>query len=99
VRLHRGASLGFAGIGGTLTGSPFVVAILDTLANVGDWDGSTIELVNGDDLVDDGSGDITLVLVTVDTTVSTLGSGERARGSESKGCRELHRERIDIGSI
>lgn len=100
MRLHGGAGVGFADIG-TFTGSPLVSAILDTLANIGDWDGSAIELVNGDDLVDNGSGggDITLVVVTVDTTVSSLGSGERARSSESKSCRELHRERLDIGLI
>lgn len=100
MRLHSGAGAGFTDIG-TFTDSPLVVAVLDTLADVGDWDGSTVELVNGDDLVDNGSGsgDITLVVVTVDATVSSLGSGERAGSSESKSCRELHRERLDIGSI
>lgn len=103
MRLHGCAGGGFASIGGTLAGSPFVVAFLDTLANVGDWDGSTIELVDSDDLVDDSSRggdiDITLVLMTVDTAVSSVGRGERARSSESKSCRELHRERIDIRPI
>jgi hypothetical protein len=83
-----------------LAGSPLVFAVLDSLANLGNWDRSAIELVHGHDLVDDssGGGDITLVLMAVDTTVSALGCGERARGGKSKSCGELHCERIDMKS-
>lgn len=72
---------GSASTGGSIAVGPFVLAVLDTVAYVGDGDRSSIQLVDSDDLVNGGGSDsVTLVGVMMGVPV-TLSCSQRTGGS------------------
>lgn len=82
-----------ASTGGSSAFSPLVVTVLDTLANIGVRDWSSVKLVDSHDFIDSGGCDsITLVSMVVSVMV-TLGGGQGARSSDGDGRRELHGDR------
>lgn len=89
---ETGAGAGCASTGRS-TFSPLVVTVLDTLANIGVRDWSSVKLVDSHDFVDSrGCDSITLVSMVVSVVV-TLSGGQGAGSSNGDSRRELHSEK------